>query len=94
MPAQASGDVRQDDVAVIQFDGKRRAWKDLFDAAEDLERRFLGVLGKGCGFRGPRAGLTSVAIASSYRACSFTVPGARKQTLDEGRRRTGRVAMY
>ena len=39
MAAQTAGDVRQNDVAVVEFDGERRARKDLLDAAEYLERR-------------------------------------------------------
>jgi hypothetical protein len=37
--------VCQDHVPVIEFDRKRRARKNLFDAAEHLERSFLGILG-------------------------------------------------
>jgi hypothetical protein len=39
--AQPSRDMCQDNVSVIQLDGKRRAGEDLFDAAEDFQRRFL-----------------------------------------------------
>jgi len=35
--AQAPGNMREDHVTVLQLDGERRAWKDLFDAADDLE---------------------------------------------------------
>jgi hypothetical protein len=42
MPAQTSGNVSQDRVAVIQLDGKRRARKDLLYAAVDFERRLFG----------------------------------------------------
>jgi hypothetical protein len=62
--AQPSGDVRQDDVAVVELDGKRRARKDLLDAAERLERRFFDALGI-LGFWGRGIGLT-VSIANSY----------------------------
>jgi hypothetical protein len=37
--------VCQDHVTVIEFDRKRRARKNLFDATEHLERSFLGILG-------------------------------------------------
>lgn len=73
MPAQTSGDMRQDDVAVIQLDGKRRARKNLFDAAEDLERRFFEVLRRDRRLCGTRTGLAAVSIASSYRGRSFAV---------------------
>jgi hypothetical protein len=36
--AQPAGDVRQDRVTALQFYGERRAGKNLFDGAEDLER--------------------------------------------------------
>ena len=38
MAAQAAGNVRQNDVTVIQLDGKRRAWKNLLYATVDLQR--------------------------------------------------------
>jgi hypothetical protein len=44
MAAEPSGDVRQDDVPVVELDGERRARKDLLDAAEYFERRFLDAL--------------------------------------------------
>jgi hypothetical protein len=43
-------------MSVIQFDGKRRAGKDLPDAAKDLQRSFFGVL-CGIGLRDARASL-------------------------------------
>jgi len=30
-------------MAVIKLDRKRRAWKDLFDAAVDFKRRLFGI---------------------------------------------------
>lgn len=54
MAAQPSGDVRQDDVAVVELDREGRARKNLFDAAENFERRFTGVL---CRFGLGRTGI-------------------------------------
>ena len=42
--AEASCDVREDDVTVLQFYGERSARKDLLDAADDLERGLLDGL--------------------------------------------------
>jgi hypothetical protein len=41
---QTSGDMGEDNVAVIEFDGERGARKDLLDRSEDLDRRFLRIL--------------------------------------------------
>lgn len=38
MAAQASRNMREDHVTILQFYGEGRARKDLFDAADDLER--------------------------------------------------------
>jgi hypothetical protein len=46
VPAQASRDVGKDDVAVLQFDGEGRAWKDLFDRAGNLQGSFFDDLGR------------------------------------------------
>jgi hypothetical protein len=43
MPAQATRDVREDRVPVLELDAERRARKDLGDGAEELERGFLRV---------------------------------------------------
>ncbi len=43
MPAQTSGNVGQNHVAVVQLDGKRRARKHLLDAAVNFERRLFVV---------------------------------------------------
>jgi hypothetical protein len=45
VPAQTSGDVSENNVAVVEFDGERRAREHLFDAAEYLERGFFVILG-------------------------------------------------
>jgi hypothetical protein len=44
MAAQAAGDVREDDVAVIELDRKGRARKNLLDIADYFKRGFLDVL--------------------------------------------------
>ena len=54
--AQTAGDVRQNYVAVIEFDRKRRAGKHLLYAAEDLKRGFAVVLSR------PRFGIARVRI--------------------------------
>ena len=51
-------------MAVVELDGKRRARKNLLDAAEYLERRLLDALGT-LGFWGFGIGLTA-SIADSY----------------------------
>jgi hypothetical protein len=62
---QAPSYVGEDDVTVIELDGKRRTRKNLFDAAEYLERRFLrAILGR-LGLRRSGAGST-FSIANSY----------------------------
>lgn len=53
VPAQTAGDVRQNYVAVIEFDRKRRAGKHLLYAAEDLKWSFAVVL-SGSGFGSAR----------------------------------------
>lgn len=71
MAAQPACDVRENGVAVIEFDGKRRARKDLLDRAEYLERLFLGVLRS---FRRPFLTVGLRALASPvirYRRYSF-----------------------
>jgi hypothetical protein len=40
--------VRKDDVAVVQFDGKCRAWEHLFDTAEHLEWGFFAIFRGSC----------------------------------------------
>jgi len=47
MAAQTSGDMCQDGVAVLEFDGERRARKNLLDRAEELDRGLFGGLGGG-----------------------------------------------
>jgi hypothetical protein len=49
--AQTAGDMRKDDVTVVEFDGKHRAWKNLLDASEDLERGFFVILSCVCFWR-------------------------------------------
>jgi len=44
--AQASRDMREDDVAVVELDGKGRARKNLLNAAQDFKRCFFDVLGR------------------------------------------------
>lgn len=65
MPAQATGDVRQDDMSVIELDRKGRAGEDLLDAPGDLEGGFLDVLGRRFGFGGTGAGSTA-SVARGY----------------------------
>jgi hypothetical protein len=64
MPTQASGDMREDDVAVIDLDRKGRARKNLPDMPEHLDRSFLDIL-RGFAFWYPRTG-SVVSIANSY----------------------------
>jgi hypothetical protein len=47
--AHPAGNMSKDDVPVIKFDGKRRTWKDLFDAADHLDWALFDVL-SGVGF--------------------------------------------
>ncbi len=68
MTAQAAGDVREDDVPVVEFDGKRGARKNLFDAAVDFQRRLFGVLGR-CRFGS--TGIHIASVASSDNGVSF-----------------------
>lgn len=46
VPAQASRDVGEDDVAILEFDGEGGAWKDLFDGAGNLQGSFFDDLGR------------------------------------------------
>jgi len=65
VPAQATGDVREDDVSVIELDRKGRAREDLLDAPGDLEGGFLDVLRRRFGFGRTGAG-SSASIARGY----------------------------
>lgn len=69
VPAQPAGDVRENDVTVVEFDGKRRAGKHLFNATEHFERGFSVVLG-GLGFGSARI---HIAIASCDYGYSFPI---------------------
>lgn len=64
MPTQASGNMPEDDVAVIEFDRKGCARKNLPDMSEYLDRSFLDIL-RGFAFWYPRTG-SVVSIANSY----------------------------
>lgn len=44
MAAQASSNVPQDEAAVVELDGERRARKNLLDASYYFKRRFLNIL--------------------------------------------------
>jgi hypothetical protein len=46
VPAQASRDVGEDDVAILEFDGEGRAWKDLFDRTGNLQGSFFDDLSR------------------------------------------------
>jgi hypothetical protein len=70
MPAQTSSDVREDDMAIIQLYGKRRARKDLFDASEHLQRRLAVVL-HGFGFGKARAQITFARCDSGAPFCAL-----------------------
>lgn len=97
MPAQTAGDMRKNDVTVVEFDGKGRARKHLLDAPEYFERRFSVVL------RDLRLGCAGVGItiSSCDYGCSFALrnqqylmegipgasikdPGGRKRVAKEG----------
>ena len=80
MAAQAPGDVREDDVAVVELDGKGRAGEDLLDAAEDLDRRFLRFL-RGLGGFGRTRTFSRTSLAWWYRTLSSTRRQASDQTL-------------
>lgn len=67
--AQSSRNVRKDNVAVVELDGKRGARKNLFDAAIDFQRRFFVVFG-GVSLGDTRIVIT-VAITSGDNDCSF-----------------------
>jgi len=69
VPAQAAGDVCEDDMPVVEFDGECRAREHLFDAAENLERRFPVVL-RGFCFG---SAWICVAIAGCYNEVPFTI---------------------
>lgn len=71
MPAQTAGDVRKDDVAVIEFDGERRARKHLFDAAIHLERGLLSIFRRLC----LGSARVCVAIASCDNFVSLYIAG-------------------
>ncbi len=64
MPAQASGDVAEDDVAVIELDGERRARENLLDAADYLKWGFLDILRRG--HFGHAHAVSLFSIANSY----------------------------
>lgn len=49
--AQTSGDVGQNDVAVVELDRKRRARKNLLDGSANLDRSLFDRL-RGLGFSG------------------------------------------
>jgi hypothetical protein len=69
MSPQTPGNVSQNDVAVVEFDGKGRAREDLLDAAVHLQRRFFRVLH---GFHFGGAGVVVFfAVTNSYNECSF-----------------------
>lgn len=44
MSTQASGNVSQDDVTVIELDRERRTRKNLLDTSDYLKRGFLNIL--------------------------------------------------
>jgi hypothetical protein len=65
VPAQPAGDVRENDVAVIELHRKRCAGKNLLDAADDLESGFLEILRR-LGFFGRAWALSRASIARGY----------------------------
>lgn len=67
--AQSSRNVRKDNVAVVELDGKRGARKNLLDAAIDFQRRFFVVFGRVS--LGDTRIVVPVAITSSDNECSF-----------------------
>ena len=73
MPAQASGNMCENSVAVIELDRKGRARKNLLDMSEYLDRRFLNVLRR-LALWYARTG-SVVSIANSYGKCSFFFVG-------------------
>jgi hypothetical protein len=72
VPAQTPRDVREDRVAVLEFDGERRARKHLLDRAEELESRFFRRLGSGA--RGGNARSTSGAGGYGWLALRKVMP--------------------
>lgn len=69
MAAQSPGDVREDRVPVIQLDGERRAWEDLLDGPEDLERRLFCILRLRLGRA--RFGVSASGVGSGYGSLPF-----------------------
>jgi hypothetical protein len=65
MPTQASGNMPEDDVAIVELDRKRRARKNLSDMSEYLDRRFLDIL-RGFALWYPRTGSVFASITNSY----------------------------
>jgi hypothetical protein len=69
MPAQATGNMTEDRAAIFQFDRKGRAWENLLDRAEELERLFLdrnGGRDSARFLRGGALGAPGRTIAGSY----------------------------
>ena len=63
MPAQAPGNLSQDDVAVIELDREGRAWKNLLDApitSSGASFKFCG-----CGRFGHAHSVSAFSIANS-----------------------------
>jgi hypothetical protein len=57
--AHAAGNVREDDVPVVEFNGKRGTWEDLLDAAGNFDWALFDVL------RGVGLGLTRTSFSGS-----------------------------
>lgn len=74
MAAQASGDMRQDHVAVLELDRERCARKDLLDAADDLERGFFDGLRI---FDFGWAGGSWTTVTGCYGTYSFIISAGR-----------------
>jgi hypothetical protein len=69
--AQASRDMGEDDVAVVELDGEGRARENLLNAAEHFKRCFLNVLDR-LGFWRAFRTRSAFSIARRNVACSFS----------------------
>jgi hypothetical protein len=82
VPAQTSGNVRQNNMAVIELDGKSCAGKNLLDAAEDFERRFFHRIGR-FNFRYACTGFIFSITSRNGSRSFYTSPRILSQILPE-----------
>ena len=70
MPPQTTRDMRENDMAVVKFDGKRCAWEHLLNAAEHLDRRFAVVFHRFY-FGSARIRITLASCDNAYSSLSL-----------------------